>query len=473
MRGVRIPAILAMGRWHSSDELDAIARGWRAAVLDTVGDRVPLMAAALPTSPEGVALLAALSSLPPYLLVLPPDTRAWRSEPPIPPGTPIVLPARLASLVPDARKLGLDPFVVPEASTRAEGESFEPFAGAAGFIQLTSGSTGPPRPVCFPLARYFEGVHKRVRALGLPPGRGIALCGSPAYGQGLRYLLTAVLLEGPLAVLDPHDHRLALTALADPRLGCWRATPHLVHALIQCTLTGPPIVPPMCILGTPVVPAVFEAFLARFGVPLRQGYSSTEMGPIALDNSPADRVRPGTVGRPMQGTELRIGDHPDRPLAPDETGRIWVRGPGHMEGYGFPPNIERPADTDGWRPTQDLGRLDPDGYLVLAGRTDEAVRTRDNRTLNLAHVAASMQALDGVGDVVVVRIDTAAGTSFGAVVEGDAGLTLEALRSRIREALPPWSWPRAIELVSALPRLPNGKADRQACARRLAAGTTP
>ncbi len=204
-------------------------------------------------------------------------------------------------------------------------------------------------------------------------------------------------------------------------------------------------------------------------MPLRQGYSSTETGPICLDVAPPERVQRDTVGTPLDGVEVRVGDDPTRPFGPERVGRIWVRSPSRMAGYGFPACLERPGDVDGWWPTQDLGALRADGYLVLAGRMDDAIRTRDNRTINLAHVAASLRQLAGARDAVVVPLDGTHGRSFGAVVECDEGMTAAILRARLASVLPPWAWPSGIEPVPVLPRLPNGKPDRQACARLLAA----
>ena len=255
------------------------------------------IAVALPSTPEGVALLVALTSLPPPAILLHPDVRAWRSEPAIPVGTPLILPPALAHLAPDGEKVGLVPFVLPDASTRAAGPPVDAFSGG-GIVQFTSGSTGPPKPVFFPMPTCLAGARSRVRSMGLEPGAGIAMSASPVYGQGLRYLATAVLLGGPLALLDPHDHRQALVTLAEPALACWRATRHLVEALTHCVLTGPAVVPRLCVVGTPLPPALHDAFVARFGVPLRQGYSSTETGPICLDVGPPERVERDTVGRP-------------------------------------------------------------------------------------------------------------------------------------------------------------------------------
>jgi acyl-CoA synthetase (AMP-forming)/AMP-acid ligase II len=287
---------------------------------------------------------------------------------------------------------------------------------------------------------------------------------SPAHGQGLSYLVGAMVLGGPLGLLDPRDHRQALASLAHPAFGCWRASAHFADVLSRCALTGPPIVPAVCVLGTPIPRAVRDAFRERFGVPLRQAYSSTETGIVAADGGPPDDVRANTVGRPLAGVEIRIDDE----STDEPAGRIWVRSPWLMAGYGFPPRVERPGAVDGWWPTRDRGRLGPDGRLTLAGRVDDAIRTRDNRIVDLAHVADHLRAIPEVAEALVIAFDTPAGPSFGAVVE--CAVTADAVRARLAETLPPWSWPRAIETVSALPRLPNGKPDRRACAALLGEG---
>ena len=245
MSALRMPDILAHGRWRSGDELDAIARGWLAAVREALDDSGRPIAVALPTTPEGVALLVALSSLPSPVILLPPDVRAWRTEPAIPLGTPLVLLPTLAHLAPEAAKLGLTPVVLPEASTRAAGPPIDPFSGA-GIVFFTSGSSGSPKPVFFPMTTSLAWVRNLIRSMGLGTGAGVAIEASPAYMQGVTFLLTAILLGAPLGLLDPRDHRLALATLAEPAFGCWRASRPFVEALTSCVLTGPAIAPPVC-----------------------------------------------------------------------------------------------------------------------------------------------------------------------------------------------------------------------------------
>lgn len=143
-----------------------------------------------------------------------------------------------------------------------------------------------------------------------------------------------------------------------------------------------------------------------------------------------------------------------------------------MAGYGWPPHVERPGSIEGWWPTRDLGALRADGRLVLAGRLDDCIRTREGRLVNLAAIAQSLEKLEGVREAVVVPIHGAAGASFGAVLACADTMTLASLKSRVSASLPGWAWPRAILQVPALPRLPGGKIDRRACAEWLAGQTS-
>ena len=463
MSTFRAPDILAAGRWWSGDQLDTMARVWRAAVVERFGESDRLIAAAVGASPESVALFTALTSLPSPAVLLPPDARAWRTEPAIPIGTPVALMPAMASLAPEAERFGLIPFVLPDASTCSVGGApLRPLDGP-GVVVFTSGSTGLPKPVFVKSERLRRAGSARARAVGLGREAGALIGSSPAHGQGLQYL-GAVLASGcPLGFLDPRDHRLALDALARPMFRCWRATAHLVEAVSRCVLTGPAIVPPFCILGAPISPSLFNAFQDRFGVPLRQGYSSTETALVAVDNGPPADVRPDTVGRPFPGVEVCFGEHPEKPEPSGEIGRIWIRSSWQMAGYGFPPHVERPGDVDGWWPTRDLGTMTADGRLKLAGRLDDAVRTRDNRVVNLEAVATHLREIPFIVEAVVVPLDTASGRSFGAVVECAPSLSVDVIRGKLADSLPPWSWPRVVKIVPALPRLANGKADRRAC----------
>jgi acyl-CoA synthetase (AMP-forming)/AMP-acid ligase II len=458
-----MPRVLHRGRWWSADELDAIARCWHAAALEGVGDGGRLVATVLPATPEGVALFVALTSLPSPLVVLGPDPRGWHMDRPLPAGMPLVLPRSLASLGGAASEAGLVPLLLPGAeSGRGGGAPIVPLQGP-GVAVLTSGSTGPAKPVYRHMPALMPWAMARVGVLGLDRGAGILMGISLATAQGIHNLVTSTLLGGSLGLLDPLDHRAALAALASPAFHCWRATAHFADALGRCVVDGPVHAPPFCLLSSPISRGVFDRFHDRFGVPLRQTYSCTETGVLSLDDAPPAAVRPDTVGRPLPGVEVSIGDHPATSGPPGSTGRVWVRSPWLMAGYGLPPAVMPPDTVDGWWATPDVGSLAADGYLTLAGRLDDCIRTREGRVVNLALVAAQLRELPGVTGAVAVPLAGGTGLSFGAVVECEPRVTVQGLRAGLGDMLPPWSLPRALETVRSLPRLASGRPDRRAC----------
>ncbi len=236
----------------------------------------------------------------------------------------------------------------------------------------------------------------------------------------------------------------------------------MADVLARCPLPRSQAAPPVCAIGGGRTEAVFHAFLKRFGVPLRRTYGTTETPQIAADTSAPSEVRPETVGPPLPGVRVSIGDDPREPLGPGQTGRIWVKSPWGMEGYGFSQALEPREDLEGWWPTSDIGFLDETGYLTLIGRMDDCVKLSSGYLVNLADVADILTSCPGVTDVAVVPIDAAAGPRIGALVESEALSPLE-LRSHLARSLPPWSHPQVLQVTHELPRLPGGKPDRKAC----------
>ncbi|WP_300539044.1 AMP-binding protein [uncultured Nocardioides sp.] len=145
-----------------------------------------------------------------------------------------------------------------------------------------------------------------------------------------------------------------------------------------------------------IPPALHAALEERWGVPWTEAFGMTETGADIRVGAEEhdDLVGSGSLGRPAAHREARI----------DETGQLWLRGPGMMQGYLGHPS---PFDEDGWFPTGDLARTDDAGRLYLAGRLKDMIRRSGENVaaveveeVLLAHPAVHLAAVIGVPDEV-------------------------------------------------------------------------
>jgi long-chain acyl-CoA synthetase len=130
-----------------------------------------------------------------------------------------------------------------------------------------------------------------------------------------------------------------------------------------------------CFSGGAGVPEHVRGLFEEQGLPVLEGYGLSEASPV-VSATPRDAYRPGSVGRPIAGAEVRIA----------EDGEILTRGPHVMLGYWQDEAATRAALQDGWLHTGDLGRLDRDGYLHVTGRKKEIIVTAAGKKVDPAHL---------------------------------------------------------------------------------------
>ncbi len=216
--------------------------------------------------------------------------------------------------------------------------------------------------------------------------------------------------------------------------------------------------------GEPLPAAFGEAFYARFGVTLYEAYGMTETSLAIALNTP-QMHRPGSVGKPIPGMQVRIVDDQCNALPPGQAGEIWVKGPMVMSGYHKRPVESAGALTpDGWFKTGDLGKLDADGFLYITGRrkdliivAGEKVAPREVEEILAAHPAVAEAAVIG-------RKEPSRGEAVIAFVvprEGQSPDPPELRQFCRKRGLPAWKIPREIYAVPELPRSATGKILKQ------------
>jgi long-chain acyl-CoA synthetase len=197
-----------------------------------------------------------------------------------------------------------------------------------------------------------------------------------------------------------------------------------------------------------------------WGPVINEFYGSTESGAVTLATSADCLEKPGTVGPPVAGVEMRILDEAGRVLPAGSVGEIYTR-------YAAMPDFtyhNRPAeraavDRDGFVTSGDVGYLDVDGHLFLCDRKRDMVIS-GGVNIYPAEIEAALHAMPGVKDCAVFGIpDAEFGEALMAVVEPLDGTALAAadVRAHLRAHLADYKVPRRIEIARDLPREDSGK----------------
>ena len=214
--------------------------------------------------------------------------------------------------------------------------------------------------------------------------------------------------------------------------------------------------------GAPLPFEVGAKVEALLGQRLHIGWGMTETSPAGTRVPKSATLRPGIIGVPLPGVDMRVValDDPSRALPPGEAGEIAIRGPNVFAGYLNQPAETAAAFRDGWFLTGDIGRMEADGMFFLMDRRKNMIISGGFNVYPAAIEGAIYEHPD-VNEVVVIGIpDAYRGQSAKAFVtlrDGAPEMTLDALKDFLRDRLGRHEMPAALELRSELPRSPAGK----------------
>ena len=211
-------------------------------------------------------------------------------------------------------------------------------------------------------------------------------------------------------------------------------------------------------------PRLWAEFKDRFGVELLEGYGLTETSP-AVTTHIGIPVRPGTVGKPVPGVEVKVVDSDGHEVPFDDSGEIKVRGPNVFLGYWDNEEATKAVlDDDGWLSTRDIGVFSDDGYLALVDRAKDLIIVSGFNVypFEVETVLVQHPQVDQV--VVIGRDDERRGervVAFVTVPAGAAPPELDELVAFCRERLARYKCPTELEIVTELPIGASGKTQRR------------
>jgi long-chain acyl-CoA synthetase len=216
--------------------------------------------------------------------------------------------------------------------------------------------------------------------------------------------------------------------------------------------------------GAPVPLEVAREFESTFGGIVVEGYGLTELSGIATTYVPGQRRKPGSVGMPLDGTELRIVGADGDACPALEFGEVQFRGPSVIPGYWRDEESTAEAlSPDGWLSTGDIGYLDQEGYLFLVDRKKDVI-IRAGYNVYPREVEEVLYTHPAVLEAVVVGLpDPTLGEEVAALVVVRPGVETDpdALRAYSRERVAAYKYPRHVLLVDSLPKGPTGKILRR------------
>lgn len=336
----------------------------------------------------------------------------------------------------------------------------------AAVLLYTSGTTGRPKAVALSDQNVLSNAEGCSRACDFG-GDEVMLAMLPlfhAFGLTVSCVLPLI-VGGQVVLIERFTPRAVLQTIERHRVTCLVAVPSQYRLIGKDSMQVDTASLRLCISGGErLADRVASDFEARFLLPLLQGYGATEAGPCISVNTPRAH-RFGTVGPPLPNLRVTLRqDGREQPVG--ETGEIWVEGPSVMLGYYNRPEATAEKLVNCTLRTGDLGFLDADGFLHLAGRTDDLVKLAGEK-IYPSEVERVLEQVEGVEEAVVVGVpDEKHGMLLRAFVQPRPGarLTEAGLQSACRERLEAMKVPRHILVIDQLPRTLTGKVDVRALA---------
>jgi long-chain acyl-CoA synthetase len=331
-------------------------------------------------------------------------------------------------------------------------------------ILYTSGTTGTPKGAELTHGSLFANAEVTGRTLAKVTEDDVVLGALPlfhAFGQTCG-LNTSVYGGACLDLIPRFDPGKALEIIQGDEVTIFEGVPTMYHAILNhperdrydtSSLR-------LCISGGAALPVeVLKGFEEAFGCKVLEGYGLSETSPVASFNHPDQERKPGSIGTPIEGVEMKVVDEDGNEVGQGEVGEIAIRGHNLMRGYWNRDDATQEVMRDGWFHTGDMAQVDEDGYFFIVDRKKDMiirggynVYPREIEEVLYEHSAVSEAAVVGVPDEKM-------GEEVGAAVVLKAGedASEDDVRDFVKQRVAAYKYPRRVWFLDELPKGPTGK----------------
>jgi long-chain acyl-CoA synthetase len=336
--------------------------------------------------------------------------------------------------------------------------------GDSAVILYTSGTTGTPKGAELGHANLARNCEASAALFEMGPDT-VTLGALPLFHTfGQTCAMNATLgAGGCLTLLARFDPGKAFEVIARDRVSVFEGVPTMYGAMLHDPGAETADVSSLrvCASGGASMPVeLMRAFEERFGCMILEGYGLSETSPVASFHHRWRPRKPGSIGTPIAGVEMKVISDTGKNLPTGAVGEIVIRGHNVMKGYFNQPEATAEAiDADGWFRSGDLARVDKDGYFFIVDRKKDMiirggynVYPREIEEVLYEHPAVREAAVVGVPHAELGEEVAAA-----VVLKDGADVDIDELLAFVKDQVAAYKYPRRVWLVDELPKGPTGK----------------
>ncbi len=336
-------------------------------------------------------------------------------------------------------------------------------------LLYTSGTTGQPKGA--ELTHANMGTNASLSAetlIELTTDDVVMGCLPLFHCFGLTCGLNAAVLVGACLTLIPRfDAGKALEVVARDKVTVFEGVPTMYAGMLHADGAKDADMSSLrtCISGGSAMPVeVMKKFEDAFSCIVLEGYGLSETSPVASFNRPDLERKPGSIGVPVRGVEMKLVDDDGNDVTTaGDVGEICIKGDNVMKGYYGREEDTADAIQDGWFRSGDVAKQDDDGYYFIVDRKKDLI-IRGGYNVYPREVEEALYEHEAVAEVAVVGIPhDDLGEEVGAAVALKQGQEVDAaeLKAFAKDRLAAYKYPRHVWIVSELPKGPTGKILRR------------